>query len=331
MVVATDSYDAFGNPVAHTGAASSAFGFTGNWTDPSTGLVHLRARDYDPKTGQFLTVDPAVDSTRQPYAYTGNSPVGRTDPTGLFFWDDIAREYDNFRQDLAAAGMGMISEATGGASDVLFGEAIPGYDCFIAEHQEVFEAGQAVAVVAEIAVAVVSIVASAGGATGFVVAAAAAKIAIKATTKALVAGVKRAVASVAERAAVAGRRMLLDDTGSIGFGAARKSPSDLSDDLILVRGGENLPANFSGGTGVVTHADGTLSRVSVSSGRTLDQAAAGFRNNQIGASTVGDVRAAGGTVTPNPTRGNPGHCVIDGCTAQELSSIFTPTLTNVWK
>jgi hypothetical protein len=50
--------------------------------------VHLRARDYDPATGQFLTVDPAVDSTRQPYAYTGNSPLQLTDPSGLDAWGD---------------------------------------------------------------------------------------------------------------------------------------------------------------------------------------------------------------------------------------------------
>jgi RHS repeat-associated protein len=44
-------------------------GYSGNWTDELTGLVYLRARDYDPSTGQFLSVDPAVSSTQQPYAY----------------------------------------------------------------------------------------------------------------------------------------------------------------------------------------------------------------------------------------------------------------------
>jgi hypothetical protein len=45
--------------------------------------VYLRARDYDPATAQFLTVDPAVDETRQPYAYVANNPLLATDPTGL--------------------------------------------------------------------------------------------------------------------------------------------------------------------------------------------------------------------------------------------------------
>jgi RHS repeat-associated protein len=82
-VVGASAFDAFGSRTAHTGTADSLFGFTGNWTDPDTGLVHLRARDYDPGTGQFLSVDPAVDATRQPYAYTGNNPLLLTDPSGL--------------------------------------------------------------------------------------------------------------------------------------------------------------------------------------------------------------------------------------------------------
>jgi RHS repeat-associated protein len=40
-------------------------------------------RYYDPTTGQFLSVDPAVDETGQPYAYTGDDPVDSTDPMGL--------------------------------------------------------------------------------------------------------------------------------------------------------------------------------------------------------------------------------------------------------
>ena len=35
---------------------------------------------YDPATGQFLSVDPLVDETGQPYAYTGDDPVNGVDP-----------------------------------------------------------------------------------------------------------------------------------------------------------------------------------------------------------------------------------------------------------
>jgi hypothetical protein len=38
---------------------------------------------YDPGTDQFLSVDPDVADTGQPYAYTGDDPLNATDPLGL--------------------------------------------------------------------------------------------------------------------------------------------------------------------------------------------------------------------------------------------------------
>jgi len=43
----------------------------------------LVGRYYDPATGQFLSVDPMVDETGQPYAYAGDDPVNASDPSGL--------------------------------------------------------------------------------------------------------------------------------------------------------------------------------------------------------------------------------------------------------
>jgi RHS repeat-associated protein len=39
-------------------------------------------RYYDPVTGQFLSVDPDLAQTGEPYAYAGDDPVNETDPTG---------------------------------------------------------------------------------------------------------------------------------------------------------------------------------------------------------------------------------------------------------
>jgi RHS repeat-associated protein len=83
-VVGTATYDAYGNPTAPTTGATTPFGYAGQYTDAESGLIYLRARFYDPSTGQFLSRDPAVATTRLPYVYTGDNPLSATDPSGLW-------------------------------------------------------------------------------------------------------------------------------------------------------------------------------------------------------------------------------------------------------
>jgi len=92
----TVAYDAFGNVRASTGVglagaagAGGEFGFHGAWREAGTGLYHVRARDYDPATGRFLTRDPAAavplaPETLHPYAFANGNPLLYTDPTGEF-------------------------------------------------------------------------------------------------------------------------------------------------------------------------------------------------------------------------------------------------------
>jgi RHS repeat-associated protein len=88
-VVATKTFDPYGNITGTTGSATSAFGFAGEYTDDETGFIYLRARYYDPTTAQFLTRDPMVASTRSPYAYVGGNPLNATDPSGRCgLWGD---------------------------------------------------------------------------------------------------------------------------------------------------------------------------------------------------------------------------------------------------
>jgi hypothetical protein len=105
----------------------------------------------------------------------------------------------------------------------------------------------------------------------------------------------------------------------------------LGDEVVLVRGGTNTAERFASGSGVTSDAAGNLSGVSVNSGRTIEEAAQGIRNNQVGVSTVGDVRRAGGTVIRDPLPDNPSHCLMGGCTADDFSRLFTPTIKNPWK
>lgn len=61
-------------------------GFAGGIVDPTTGLVGMGFRDYDPVTGRFTTLDPIRFASREAnlYAYGANDPVGNIDPTGWF-------------------------------------------------------------------------------------------------------------------------------------------------------------------------------------------------------------------------------------------------------
>lgn len=59
-------------------------GYAGQYTNEQDGLQNLRARSYEPTTGQFLTRDPIEALTGQPYAYTADNPINGVDPSGLF-------------------------------------------------------------------------------------------------------------------------------------------------------------------------------------------------------------------------------------------------------
>jgi RHS repeat-associated protein len=67
---------------ATTGTATPV-GYAGAYAEPGTGLIYLINRYYDPATAQFLSVDPAVALTQQPYSYAGDDPVNEVDPNGL--------------------------------------------------------------------------------------------------------------------------------------------------------------------------------------------------------------------------------------------------------
>jgi len=77
--------DRLGTPLQRQQAGP--FGFAGELTDASTGLVYLRSRWYDPTAGRFLGRD--LDEgdqfdprTLHPYAYAHNNPVSLVDPSG---------------------------------------------------------------------------------------------------------------------------------------------------------------------------------------------------------------------------------------------------------
>ncbi|MED7953989.1 RHS repeat-associated core domain-containing protein [Streptomyces sp. BE303] len=89
--------DPFGNP---RGTQPSVWagdhGFVGGTKDDVTGLTNLGARQYQPTTGRFLSLDPVLDpgdpQQWNGYAYSENDPVNKSDPSGL-----ISQECRDYR------------------------------------------------------------------------------------------------------------------------------------------------------------------------------------------------------------------------------------------
>jgi hypothetical protein len=114
--------------------------------------------------------------------------------------------------------------------------------------------------------------------------------------------------------------------------------TQLPDDALVVRGGQNRPENFAQGSGVKVSAGGKLEGVSVNSApdRSLEQLTApdpktgypGIPHNQVGVTTVGAIRAAGGDVVPSPTKSNPHHATLSGITPKQAGELFRPTVKN---
>ncbi|MFD7085683.1 polymorphic toxin-type HINT domain-containing protein [Streptomyces sp. NPDC059918] len=62
-------------------------GFVGGTKEKATGFTLLGAREYDPTTGRFISPDPLIDAGNpqqwNAYAYSNNSPINASDPSGL--------------------------------------------------------------------------------------------------------------------------------------------------------------------------------------------------------------------------------------------------------
>jgi RHS repeat-associated protein len=85
----TDTYDfdAFGNLLSSTGTTQNNYLFAGEQFDPALGIYYNRARYYDQRQGRFWTMDTYEGDPESPaslhlYAYVGESPIDRIDPSG---------------------------------------------------------------------------------------------------------------------------------------------------------------------------------------------------------------------------------------------------------
>lgn len=130
--VAYSDYDTYGRPIKPVDAALNPFGFAGQYTDASSGLIYMRARWYDPRTTQFLTRDPLglAGGDHNPYGYANRDPVNLTDPSGLCATGDHG--YRAALQALALQGameLGQaIAMAAGSGSSVGASEALETFE-----------------------------------------------------------------------------------------------------------------------------------------------------------------------------------------------------------
>ena len=110
-------YDSFGNVLSDSSSQTSnpvrhAIGFTGQMQDSATGLDYFKARFYDPRTGQFISADPAKADINT-YRYAGNSPKNLTDPSGMDAEDDGDYSGDDYDYDAGEDDYGYMEDNPG--------------------------------------------------------------------------------------------------------------------------------------------------------------------------------------------------------------------------
>jgi hypothetical protein len=100
----------------------------------------------------------------------------------------------------------------------------------------------------------------------------------------------------------------------------------IPDDALVVRGGRNRPEDLERGIGI--HPSGVTGvSVECATGLSAKDLAAAVPHGQIGVTSVGAVRAAGGDVVRTSGR-SPHHATLTGLSPEEASRLLTPTIPN---
>jgi hypothetical protein len=100
----------------------------------------------------------------------------------------------------------------------------------------------------------------------------------------------------------------------------------IPDEALVVRGGRNQPEDLRRGTRI--HPNGvTGASVECAEGLSLEELAQAIPHGQVGVTTVGAIRAAGGDVVRTSGR-SPHHATVVGLSPEEASRLLTPTIAN---
>jgi RHS repeat-associated protein len=82
-VLNTTLTNAWGESMVTSQPTADRFGFTQRENDNESGLMHYRARWYDPRLGRFGGKDALLERVSMHYVYANNRPLDRKDPLGL--------------------------------------------------------------------------------------------------------------------------------------------------------------------------------------------------------------------------------------------------------
>ena len=101
-VTKTYKYDAFGVEKNIDDSDTNAFRYCGEYYDKETATVYLRARNYNPTTGRFISRDSFAGRKSDPlslnlYTYCRNNPLRYIDPSGHDAVEAAAFKYNNPR------------------------------------------------------------------------------------------------------------------------------------------------------------------------------------------------------------------------------------------
>ncbi len=311
-VVSEMKYKAWGEVRHASGTTPTKCQYTGQYSYASDfGLLFYNARWYDPSLGRFNQPDTIIPEQSQGvqawdrYAYTNNNPVKYTDSTGhlidpitavlilLGSFFILNSTSDSYQPNLSAEELApRRTSAVMGLASWLLAASIK------------FPIVEAAADTYDCAT---------GGMCGLSL---------------MVPGPGSLYTSSADDVvAVPNPHLTADSADDLTDIINRTDP--LPDDALVCRGGTCQADRFAAGAENI-EPDGTLTGVSVNSapGASLDELTVTIPNNQVGVTTVGDIRLAGGNVKPWPLSDNPFHALLSGLLPSIAEKLFTPTIQN---